>query len=120
MPNTGVPGSVMGYGRERVIYSPAEGFFSPLCQIGDMVKSGDILGTVGGEKILAPISGIIRGLIHPSVKITVGLKMADIDPRGEKAHCFSISDKALAVGGGVLEAVFYLLGRHGIFNIERN
>lgn len=107
-PNSGVPGIVMGYGRERVIYANSEGRFEPEKEIGDYVNSGDIIGSIGKEKLQAPIAGVIRGLIHDSIYITNGLKMADIDPRGEKNHCFTISDKALSVAGGVLEAVFHL------------
>ncbi len=113
-PNSGVPGIVMGYGRERVIYANSEGRFVPEKEIGDYVNSGDIIGSVGGEKLQAPIGGVIRGLIHESIYITNGLKMADIDPRGEKKHCFTISDKALSVAGGVLEAVFHLAKKNRI------
>ncbi|NLC64007.1 MAG: EF2563 family selenium-dependent molybdenum hydroxylase system protein [Thermoanaerobacterales bacterium] len=108
MPNSGIPGIIMGYGKERVIYATSEGPFVPEKQIGDHVEADDIIGSIGEVKLRAPISGVIRGLIHESIYITKGLKMADIDPRGERDHCFTISDKALSVGGGVLEAVFCL------------
>ena len=104
-PNTGVPGMEMGYTVERLLRAPCDGQFVPVCQIGDHVEAGQIVGSVHQEKVSAQISGVVRGLIHPSVAVSKGMKIGDVDPRDERSHCFSITDKALAIGGGVLEAI---------------
>lgn len=105
IPNTGVPGMEMGHSTERLLRSPCKGHLKPLKNIGDHVEAGEIVGTVGKCAVYAAISGMLRGLIHPSVLVTRGLKIGDIDPRDEQSHCFSITDKALAVAGGVMEAI---------------
>jgi xanthine dehydrogenase accessory factor len=53
------------------------------------------------------ISGVIRGLLREGVSAKKGMKVGDIDPRGKRELCFSISEKARAIGGGVLEAILY-------------
>ncbi len=105
IPNTGIPGMEMGYTVERLLRAPCDGLFAPVCQIGDHVEAGQIVGAVNQENVCAQISGVVRGLIHPSVPVSRGMKIGDVDPRNERSHCFSITDKALAIGGGVLEAV---------------
>ncbi len=105
IPNTGVPGLIRGYTVERLLRSPAEGYVVPVKQIGDTVMPGDAVAYVKGLPVCSQIEGIVRGLIHPSVKVSKGLKIGDIDPRGEREHCFSITDKALAIAGGVLEVI---------------
>ena len=105
-PDTGVPGEIGGATTDRLVRSPGEGVREPLSEIGDLVETGQILGTVGGKPVVAGIGGILRGLIHPTVPVREGMKIGDVDPRAVRSHCFSISDKALAVGGGVLEAAF--------------
>lgn len=107
IPNTGIPGMEMGYTTERVLRAPADGFVRANYSIGGHIEAGDIAAYVGEIPIRAQISGVLRGLIHPSVQVTKGMKIGDIDPRDERAHCFSITDKALAVAGGVLEAALY-------------
>lgn len=97
---------------ERVLRAPVAGRFQPLASIGDHVEKGAPYGAIvqpSGEEttLLAPFSGVLRGLIHESVLLEPGLKIGDIDPRGEPAHAFRISDKSLAVGGGVLEAFLH-------------
>ena len=111
IPNTGIPGIEMGYSIERLLRSPGDGFFSPHVSIGDMVKKGQIVGRVEDMDVNAGLDGVIRGLIHPRAPVTKGLKIGDVDPRGDKSHCFSITDKALAIAGGVLEAIFSLTPR---------
>lgn len=108
-PNTGQPGAVRGRVSERVLRAPADGYVVPQAAIGDMVVQGAVIATVEGEAIRAPFDGVLRGLIHSSVPVTRGLKIGDVDPRGVREHCFSISEKALAVGGGVVEAVLTAL-----------
>lgn len=104
-PDTGIPGEIGGVGRERVIYAPADGEFQHRLQIGAHVAKGEVLGSAGGVPVLAPIAGVLRGLIHDGIEVRAGLKIGDVDPRGSADHCFTISDKALAIGGGVLEAI---------------
>lgn len=105
IPNTGVPGLIGGYGKERIIRAEADGEFKGLVQISDTVKAGDVVGESGGVKIIAQIDGVVRGLLQDGVMVKKGMKSGDIDPRAIKDHCFSVSDKARAIGGGVLEAI---------------
>ena len=103
--DTGTPGMMAGVQRERVVRAPAAGVFTGSCQIGEQVVAGDVLGHVDNSPVPAPLSGVLRGLIHDGVRVEQGLKIGDIDPRGQASYCFTISDKSLAVGGGVLEAI---------------
>lgn len=103
--NTGVPGIIAGVGAERVLRAPADGPFECIRQIGDIVRAGEVVGRVAGEPMLATIDGTLRGLIAPGVRVHAGMKAGDIDPRGDASFCTTVSDKATAVGGGVLEAV---------------
>lgn len=110
--NTGVPGEVGGQSRKRVVYPPCAGIFQAAATIGALVREGDVLGHVDGAPVLAPTSGVVRGLLHDGLPVTPTLKIGDVDPRGVVEHCFTVSDKALAIGGGVLEAVVaHLTGR---------
>jgi xanthine dehydrogenase accessory factor len=113
LPNTGVPGDIGGYTTERLIRAGADGVFEARSEIGDRAAKGDIVALVrtgAGEAIplRAGIDGVIRGLLPSGIKVTKGMKAGDIDPRCEVSHCFTVSDKALAIGGGVLEAVLAL------------
>ncbi|MGM0413767.1 MAG: selenium-dependent molybdenum cofactor biosynthesis protein YqeB [Bacillota bacterium] len=105
--NTGSPGNVNGYTDERVIHAPEAGVFQSDCQIGQKVKAGAVVGRVNDKLLKVEIDGVIRGLLKPGIKVKAGTKLADVDPRSEKDYCYYISDKALAVAGGVLEAIFY-------------
>ncbi|MBK8930765.1 MAG: EF2563 family selenium-dependent molybdenum hydroxylase system protein [Chloroflexi bacterium] len=105
LPNTGTPGIIGGKGAERVLRAPADGIVEWRLAIGDLVKSGEVVGEVTGQPVRAPFDGVIRGLIAPETAVTQSLKIGDIDARAEVAACFTISDKALAIGGGVLEAI---------------
>ena len=102
--NTGTPGTVGGRGAERVVRSPAAGVVEWSVEIGDPVVVGQLLGRVDGQPVSSPLDGRVRGLIRPETTVTEGTKIGDVDPRLDVAH-HEISDKALAVGGGVLEAV---------------
>lgn len=106
--NTGIPGEVMGYARERVLYAPADGAIHNLVDIGEKVKKGQTISYVEGKPVVATIDGVLRGLIMDGMEVTAGLKIGDIDPRGIKEYCFTISDKARALGGSVLEAILLL------------
>jgi xanthine dehydrogenase accessory factor len=106
--DTGTPGVLGGASAERVVRSPVSGNVSWTSTIGDIVGAGDLLGSIDGEPIAAPIAGVVRGLIAPG-PVDVGLKIGDIDPRGDAGAATEISDKALSVGGGVLEAILVWL-----------
>ena len=103
--NTGTPGLVGGKGAERVLRASISGVVRWHVTIGDQVAESQVMGTVGGETIVAPFSGVVRGLIMAGTQAIDGLKIGDVDPRCEPSACWEISDKALAVGGGVVEAV---------------
>jgi xanthine dehydrogenase accessory factor len=108
IPNTGVPGAIGGYAKERIIRATDDGKISPVANIGDYVEKGDIVAYINETPIFAEINGIVRGMLQKDVKVFKGMKSGDIDPRCEKDHCFTISDKARSIGGGVLEAILYL------------
>lgn len=103
--NTGVPGIIAGVGAQRVLRSPADGPFECVREIGDIVTAGEVVGRVAGEPMLATIDGVLRGLLAPGVPAFKGMKAGDIDPRGDASFVKTVSDKATAVGGGVLEAL---------------
>ncbi len=103
-PYNGTPGPTMGYTKERVLRSPHTGTVRHVRHIGDMVKKGDLIFTVDGTPVVAGIDGVLRGLIR-DIFVEEDEKIGDIDPRGRIEYCFSISDKARAIGGGVLEAI---------------
>lgn len=109
VPDTGIPGPVMGYASERVVRAPGEGVFRGVKAIGDRVEAGDVVARAGDQPVLAPISGVLRGLLADGLAVKEGMKVGDVDPRGVREHCFTISDKARALGGSVLEAILYLL-----------
>ncbi len=104
-PNTAEPGSIGSQTHTRVLRAPANGHVEPEAQIGEMIHAGQTIARVGDEAVIAPFAGVLRGLIHRNVLVHTGMKIGDLDPRIEPENCFTISDKSLAVGGGVLEAV---------------
>jgi xanthine dehydrogenase accessory factor len=110
--DTAIPAEVNGFTRERVLRAPLDGVFHARAQIGQSMIAPCIVGHVVSEfstmPIIAEVSGVVRGLIAHGTPVTRGLKIGDIDPRGIVAHCFTISDKARAIGGGVLEAILHL------------
>lgn len=126
IPNTGIPGDIGGFTSQRLLRSPADGVFEELVPIGSMVKKGDKVAVIrstpgtmeAGAKetkvsncektefpLIAGIDGMLRGLLPSGIAVKRGMKAGDIDPRAERSHCFTVSDKALAIGGGVLEAI---------------
>jgi len=110
LPNTGVPGEVGGHSAARVLRAPATGVFESGLEIGERVVAGQRVGRVGDAAVLSSLDGVLRGLLHPGLEVSEGFKLGDVDPRAERDHCFTVSDKALAVAGGVLEAACALLG----------
>jgi xanthine dehydrogenase accessory factor len=109
--DTGVPGDIGGYTAERVMRSPCAGIFRSDLLIGTHVKKGDPVGHVEGEPVKASLTGIVRGLIRPSSPVHAGLKIGDIDPRARPELCFTISEKARAIAGGVLEGILMRFNR---------
>ncbi|MGD8552580.1 MAG: selenium-dependent molybdenum cofactor biosynthesis protein YqeB [Anaerolineales bacterium] len=103
--DTGVPESVRGYDVDRVLRAPTDGELQGGLKIGTRVQKGDQLANVGNAPVLAPFDGVLRGIVHDGLRVRTGMKIGDLDPRGVQEYCFSVSDKALAVGGGVLEAL---------------
>ena len=113
--NTGIPGEIAGVGKERVIHSPAAGILKNRRMIGDIVKKGEVVAVVeteaGEVPVYATIDGLLRGMIRDGYPVSERFKIADIDPRiDEYENCFTISDKARCVAGGVLEAILHLRG----------
>ncbi len=104
-PNTGIPGSIGGYTEERVLRAPVDGIFNACQAIGAMVKRDALLGDVDGSEVRARIDGVVRGLIRSGLHVSQGMKLGDIDPRGDPSFCDTISDKARAISGSVLEAI---------------
>ena len=110
LPNTNIPGLIGGYAGERVLRAPADGVFHQILNIGDEVKAGDIAGEVDGQPMRCTIGGVLRGLLADGTPVHKGMKSGDVDPRCRPEYCATASDKALAVGGGVLEALLHLSG----------
>ena len=110
IPNTGVPGNVGGQTIKRLLKAPADGIFHPEKNIGDLVKEGDRVANVDGVAVYALTDGKIRGMLQDGVAVTKGLKSGDVDPRGISVDHMTVSDKALSIGGGVLEAILSCFG----------
>lgn len=106
--NTGIPGGVGGFTVERLLRAPVNGTFLPHKEIGEIAAAGETVATVDGMPVVAAIDGLLRGLLFPASIVKKGMKVGDIDPRGSEADCYTISDKARAVAGGVLEALMHL------------
>ncbi len=104
-PNTGVPGEIRGKSAERVLRAPADGRLVSVRQIGDQVRQGEVVAQVNGSDVRAPFDGILRGLVQDGLAVLTGSKIGDVDPRADRSACYTISDKALAIGGGALEAI---------------
>jgi xanthine dehydrogenase accessory factor len=104
-PDSGTPEAVGEKQTDRVLLSPIDGALVAMKMIGDLIKQGETVAEVNGQLIVAPFDGVLRGLIHSEVEIHKGMKIGDLDPRNDPQLCNHISDKALAIGGGVLEAI---------------
>lgn len=107
-PNTHVPGRVHGHGRARVLWAPRAGRLRSGASIGQQIEETQVVAWVEEQAVRASISGVLRGLAHDGLLVRKGQKVGDIDPRGIAEYCFTISDKARAIGGSVLEAVLHL------------
>lgn len=107
--DTGIPGEISGFTAERVIYAPTSGKIKLLKDIGDKVEKGEVIAVIGDFEARTRIDGIIRGMIRDGYDVSKGMKIGDVDPRGVVEYCYTISDKARAVGGGVLEAILFFM-----------
>ena len=112
LPNTNIPGLIGGYAGERVLRAPADGIFCQKLEIGAVVRAGDVAGEVAGQPMRCTIDGVLRGILADGTPVFRGMKAGDVDPRCKPEYCTTASDKALAVGGGVLEAVLHLHHQH--------
>ena len=101
----------MGYAEERVLRTVRRGVFHAAKAIGDYVVKGSVVGAVEDDPVIAQIDGVVRGLLRDGTKAEEGMKVGDVDPRGKKEYCFTISEKARAIGGGVLEAILHRFNR---------
>ena len=106
--NTNIPGLIGGFAGERVLRAPCAGVFTAVHRIGDTVEEGETIGFVEGVPMKCTIGGVLRGVLDDGMRVQKGMKSGDVDPRGKAEYCATVSDKALAVGGGVVEAVLYL------------
>jgi len=104
-PDTGLPAIVMGFSRERVIYAHREGHFKAFVDIGDRVDAGQIIAEIEGEPINSQIKGVVRGILRNELMVQPGFKVGDVDPTGERAVCFTVSDKARRIGAAVVETL---------------
>ena len=105
--DTAEPGLIEGHGKERLLRAPVDGIFKPLKEIGELIRTGEVVASVNDQTIRAEIDGLIRGMLYPGLEVRAGMKVGDIDPRGSKVDYLTISDKARAIGGGVLEAIMH-------------
>ena len=103
--NTGVPGSIAKHKLDRILRAPADGLLENSREIGEQIKQGELIAKVAGQPLVAPFDGVLRGLIHPSVPLVAGMKIGDLDPRNDPTFVSQVSDKSLAIGGAVLEAI---------------
>ena len=110
-PNTGIPGVIAGVSAERVFRAPKAGRFSTNKKIGDYIQAGDVVALVDGAPVKALVGGVIRGLLRDGTEVHKGMKAGDVDLRGIKENCYTISDKSRAIAGGVLEAILYHFNR---------
>lgn len=112
--NSGIPGTIGGYTKERVLYAPHAGTIKVLQDIGSRVTKGEVVARIGLSELVAPITGLVRGMIRNHSRVAEGFKIGDIDPRiDEEENCYTISDKARCISGGVLEALLFLSKRPG-------
>lgn len=110
LPNTNIPGLIGGFAGERVMRAPDDGIFHQLLDIGAHVQPGDIAGTVNGKPMRCTIAGVVRGILPEGTPVHKGMKSGDVDPRGKEEYCATASDKAIAIGGGVLQAILEYTG----------
>ncbi len=117
--DTGIPGDIGGESLNRLLKATAPGIFKPLKEIGDLVKKGDLIAYCGETPLKAKIDGCLRGILSEGLEVYENMKVGDIDPRGDRDYCFTVSDKARALGGAVLEAILFLKRQEGYIFAKR-
>ena len=110
IPNTNIPGLIGGFTGERLLRAPDDGIFHQLHAIGDLVEAGETVGEVNGKPMVCTISGVLRGILADGTPVFKGMKSGDVDPRTQVENCYTASDKAIAIGGGVLQAILEYTG----------
>ena len=113
IPNTNIPGLIGGFAGERVLRAPDTGVFRQIRDIGALVEVGEVVGEVNGIPMTCTIAGVLRGILPDGTPVTKGMKSGDVDPRGTVQNCYTVSDKASAIAGGVLEAILSRLALVG-------
>lgn len=103
--DTGIPESVMDHQSDRVLRAPRDGILLTHAEICDHLREGQLVAEVGGVPVYSPFAGVLRGIIHPGVRVRKNMKIGDVDPRDDPTFCNMVSDKSLAIAGGVLEAI---------------
>ncbi len=103
--DTGIPDAVGSVREKRVLRAPTNGVLTPKASIGEHIEAEQVVAEVNGQPIVAPFKGVLRGMLREGLQVTQNLKVGDLDPRDDPAFCSLISDKALAIGGAVLEAI---------------
>jgi xanthine dehydrogenase accessory factor len=121
LPNTGIPGMIAGHAADRVVHSPVKGVLRIRKDIGEIVMEGETICVIetpdepSGVKVTAPFSGLLRGMLRDGYPVTEGFKIADVDPRqSERENCFTISDKARAIGGAVVQELVGFAARRAV------
>ena len=109
--NTGVPGDMAGYTHQRILRAPATGEFRPVVELGQEVAAGQLVARVGQIELRSQLHGLLRGLIRPGTPVSAGLKVGDVDPRCQPEYLGTISEKARAIGGAVLEGIMAAFNR---------
>ncbi len=118
--DNGIPENIGGYESNRVLRSPDIGVFNAVARIGDIVEEGEIIATISNHTICASFRGVLRGLLHDGLTVTPKMKVGDLDPRCDPLLCNLVSDKALAIGGGVLEAILSIPENRELLSTREN
>ena len=96
---------------KRVLRASSDGTLVAHKQIGEHCEAGELIAEIQSpidnhtSEILSPFAGVLRGLLYPGLTVTRGMKIGDVDERDDPDLCQMVSDKALSIGGGVLEAI---------------
>lgn len=112
-PDTGIPGVIGGFDYQRILRAPTDGIVTSVVDICSRVKVGDVIAYVSDTPVISKLDGVLRGLITSGLTVNKNLKIGDVDPRCKMEYCYTISDKARALGGGVLEGIFYFVSNMG-------
>ena len=104
-PLAGEPRTYGGHARDRFVYAPARGMFRTTAAIAERVQAGQVVATLDGVGLAAPLDGILRGLTHDGVVVEQGTKCIEVDPRGDIRHVIAIGERPGAIGDAVVRAV---------------